>query len=150
MRCALRWIPHRPAAFLAADSAGRLFLFDLLQDAGGPVGSEQLSTETKLSSQMLDTSGGRHTGTSSSSSSSYRREALPLHIAVASGGATGPFVRRLSRPARTSRGGTGEAAEEQEQERLLVDAVSSFSSKTAMEQFVTTLPRDRDRDRHLK
>eukprot|EP01036_Dinobryon_divergens_P024319 gene24319-32756_t len=148
------WVAHRPAAFLAADSSGRLFLFDLLQDVGGPVGSEQLSTETKLSAQMLDISGGRPSS-SSSSSFSYRREALPLHIAVASGGAAGPFVRRLNRPAGASggKGGGGgdEAGEEQaeaEEERMLIDAISRYASKTAMEQFVTTLPRARDH--HLK
>ena len=161
-----RWIPHRPAAFLAVDSAGRLFLFDLLRDAGGPVGTEQLSTETKLSAQMLDVSGARP---SSSSSFQYRRDAL--HIAVASGGSVGPFVRRLNRmtldrPAGpgtrksgSRSGGEGKAEgedaqqkeeeeEELEEERLLLDAMSRFAAKTAMQQFVTTLPAAADM--HLK
>ena len=159
-----RWIPHRPAAFLAVDSAGRLFLFDLLRDAGGPVGTEQLSTETKLSAQMLDVSRARP-----SSSFQYRRDAL--HIAVASGGSVGPFVRRLNRmtldrPAgpgtrksRSKSGGEGKAEgedaqqeedeeEELEEERLLLDAMSRFAAKTAMQQFVTTLPAAADL--HLK
>ena len=166
-----RWIPHRPAAFLAVDSAGRLFLFDLLRDAGGPVGTEQLSTETKLSAQMLDVSGARPSSSSSSSSFQYRRDAL--HIAVASGGSVGPFVRRLNRmtldrPAgpgtrksRSRSGGEGKAEgedaqqeeeeeeeEELEEERLLLDAMSRFAAKTAMQQFVTTLPAAADL--HLK
>jgi hypothetical protein len=130
----VRWFPTRAAAFLAVDSQGTLFEFDLLKDSLAPIGVEKLSTVSKLSGQALDIC-----RSSAVAVVPYGRD-HQLYLAVASGGPLGPYVRKLNRPlppvAIAEEGSLGTI----EEMRLLSNSFDQVALRSAIEQFVATIP----------
>jgi hypothetical protein len=123
----VRWVPHRPAAFLVADAKGHLLLFDLVEKPLAPMAVERLSTVARLSRQALDVC---------RPSPAAGREAS-LHLVVASGGPVGPYVRKLGRRTSSRKSGTATEADEED---LLRRSFDLFPSRSSLDQFLLAMP----------
>jgi len=130
----VRWFPTRAAAFLAVDSQGNLYEFDLLQDPLVPIGVEKLSTVSKLSSQALDVC-----SSSAAVVAPYGRD-HQLYLAVASGGPMGPYVRKLNRPKPPPGTITGGGVGAVDEVQLLSNSFDQVAVRSAIEQFVAAIP----------
>jgi hypothetical protein len=58
----VKWLPNRASAFVAADSEGRCYYFDLLENAHEPIYVESISAVRSLSNLSLDISQCRPSG----------------------------------------------------------------------------------------